>query len=72
MEQKTSEKMEEFLDKVDKLCYEYGYQIYPTVEGWTGRHKLNDKGEQEYETIAVIGNGESVKLIYIDGDGRGK
>ncbi len=65
---KPKSKLDEFLDKVDRLCYEYGYEIHPSVEGWTG--KLNENGE--YPTIAVIGNGEAVKLIHIDGDGRGK
>ena len=68
MEQKISKNMDEFLDKVDKLCWEYGYQIHPSPEGWTG--KVNDKGE--HDTIAIIGNGECVKLVHIDGDGRGK
>lgn len=68
MEQKISKKMDEFLDKVDALCYEYGYEFYPTTEGWTGRVDENGK----YETFACIGNGEKIELIYIDGDGRGK
>ena len=63
-----SDKMDEFLDKVDKLCYEYGYQIYPTIHGWTG--KRNENGE--YDTIAIIGEDEVCQVIYIDGDGRGK
>lgn len=65
---KPSDKMDEFLDKVDKLCFEYGYEIWPTEKGWTGIP--NEDGE--YETIAIIGNDEAVKLLYIDGDGRGK
>jgi len=67
-ETKLSPKMEEFLDKVDKLCFEYGYQFYPTKEGWTGRR--NEHGQ--YESFACIGNGEAIELIYLDGDGRGK
>lgn len=64
-----SKKMDEFLDKLDHLCYEYGYEIWPTPEGWTGR--VNEDGE--YDTIAIIGNdGETQKILYIDGDGRGK
>lgn len=63
-----SSKMDEFLDKVDRLCFEYGYEIHPTISGWSG--KINENGE--YDTIAIIGNGESIKLIHIDGDGRGK
>lgn len=68
MEQIISDKMDEFLDKVDALCWEYGYEIHPTINGWTGIKNKND----EYDTIAVIGNGEVVKIRYIDGDGRGK
>ena len=64
MDQKISEKMDEFLDKVDTLCWEYGYEIRPTDFG------LNKNGE--YKTITINGNGELVKLIHIDGDGRGK
>lgn len=66
--QQISDKMDEFLDKVDKLCWEYGYEIYPTEKGWTG--KVNENGE--YDSIAIIGNDEIVKVLYIDGDGRGK
>ena len=60
-----SKKLKEFLDKVDALCFEYGYQIYPTINGFT--HKINEDGE--YETIAIIGNDESIKIIGLDGDG---
>lgn len=67
-ENPISDKMNEFLDKVDTLCWEYGYEIHPTVEGWTG--KVNENGE--YNTIAIIGNGETARVTFIDGDGRGK
>jgi len=63
-----SDKMDEFLDKVDGLCHEYGYEIHPTIHGWSG--KTDEKGK--YKTIAIIGNDEVVEVIYIDGDGRGK
>lgn len=63
-----TKKMDEFLDKVDKLCFEYGYEIHPTIQGWTGKTDKNGN----HETIAIIGNGEAVKIINIDGDGRGK
>lgn len=63
-----SKKMDEFLDKVDALCFEYGYEIHPTVNGWTGKTDENGK----YETIAIIGNGEVVEVVFFDGDGRGK
>jgi hypothetical protein len=65
MEQKISKKMYDFINKVDELCFEYGYEIHTTPDGWTG--KTNKNGE--YDTIAIIGNNESVKLLYIDGDG---
>jgi hypothetical protein len=64
---KPSAKMNEFLDKVDHLCFEYGYEFYPTIEGWTGRVTNG-----QFETFACIGNDEQVQLMYIDGDGRGK
>ena len=51
-DKEMSEKMNEFLDKVDALCYEYGYEIYPTIHGWTGETDENGK----YKTIAIIGN----------------
>ena len=65
---KPSPKMDEFLDKVDALCWEYGYSFYPTIEGWTGI--TNNEGK--YETFACIGNDEAVKLLYLDGDGGGE
>lgn len=57
-----TKQMDEFIDKLDKLCWEYGYEIIPT-------HPVPD---DEYPTISIIGNDEVVKLVYIDGDGRGK
>jgi hypothetical protein len=64
---KPSPKMDEFLDKVDKLCHEYGYEFWPTLEGWTG--KINEDGE--YPTFVCMNDKEAVKLICLDGDGRG-
>lgn len=49
-------KMDEFLDKVDALCWEYGYEINP----------FDDK------TIVVSDGKETIRLTSIDGDGRGK
>ena len=66
--QQISDKMDEFLDKVDRLCWEYGYEIHTTEKGWTGKGNEND----EYDTIAIIGENEIVKVTFIDGDGRGK
>ena len=59
-----SPKMREFLDEVNALCLKYGYEFYPTIDGWTG--ELDENGE--YKTFACIGNGERVKIVYIDGD----
>ena len=61
-----SKKMNEFIEKVDSLCWEYGYQIWPTDK----INKRNDDGS--YLTFTIHGDGEKVSLIYIDGDGRGK
>lgn len=58
-----SEKMEEFIDKVDALCFEYGYQIHPTVQGWTGIPDENGR----LKTIAIIGDGEVGEVTRIDG-----
>lgn len=60
-----SPKMREFLTKVDSLCAEYGYEIYPDKRGWTGETDENNR----YKTIAIIGNGETAEVLYIDGDG---
>ena len=56
-----SPQMKEFLDKLDHLCWEYGYEIKPT-------HPVLD---DEYPTLTIIGDGETVKLTYIDGEGIG-
>ena len=68
MENEISEKMNEFINKVDSLCFEYGYEIHPTRNRWT--IELDDNGK--YKTIAIIGNNEIAELLYIDGDGQGK
>lgn len=60
-----SDKMIEFLNKVSGLCFEYGYEIYPTTKGWTGKTDENGK----YETIAIIGNDEIGEVVFIDSDG---
>ena len=54
--------MDEFIDKLDSLCWEYQMEIKPT-------HPVPD---DEYPTISIINGDEVVKLIYVDGDGRGK
>jgi hypothetical protein len=67
MENGMSKEMGEFIDKIDTLCWEYGYEIWPT-------DKINARNEDDsYPTFTVHGkDGEKVKLIYIDGDGRGE
>lgn len=54
-----SDKMEEFLDKVDKLCYKYNYELFPI-------------SVEDGLFIGIEGNGESERITRIDGDGRGK
>lgn len=66
-ERKMTKEMDEFIDKVDALCWEYGYEIWPT-------DRINVTNEDgSYPTFTIHGkNNEIVKMIYIDGDGRGK
>jgi hypothetical protein len=54
------QEMDEFLDKLDTLCWEYQIEIKPTYPVPDG----------EYPTISIINGDEVVKLVYIDGDGR--
>ncbi len=67
MAKEMSKKMDEFIDKVDSLCWEYGFEIWPT-------DKINARNDDgTYSTLTIHGiDGEKVRLIYIDGDGRGK
>lgn len=62
-----TKEMDEFIDKIDKLCWEYGYEIWPT-------DKINSRNpDGTYPTLTIHGkDDEKVNLIYIDGDGRGK
>ena len=55
------QEMDEFLDKLNTLCWEYHIEIKPT-------HPVPD---DEYPTLTIIGDGETVKLIYLDGEGIG-
>ena len=57
-----SKEMDEFINKLGSLCWEYQMEIKPT-------HPVPD---DEYPTISIINGDEVVKLIYVDGDGRGK
>lgn len=67
MKNEMSKEMDEFINKLDLLCREYGYQIWPTNK----ENAINADGT--YPTFTIHGkDGESVSLIYIDGDGRGK
>ena len=59
---KMTGKINEFLEKLDILCFEYQIQIKPTYP------VPND----EYPTISVINNDEVVKLLYVDGDGMSR
>ena len=54
--------MDEFINKLHSLCWEYHIEIKPT-------HPVPD---DEYPTISIINGDEVVKLIYIDDDGRGE
>ena len=54
-----SPKLQEFLEKVDSLCFEYGYEILPNPI----------KLDNEEQTILIKGNDETIKLLFIDGDG---
>jgi hypothetical protein len=62
MEVEMSKEMDEFIDKLGSLCWEYQMEIKPT-------HPVPDG---EYPTISIINGDEVVKLIYVDGDGRGE
>ena len=62
--QKTNDQkeMREFLIRLDKLCFEYGYKIEPT----TLRHDILGR--------AILGlkigtEGCSKKVLHVDGDG---
>ena len=54
--------MNEFLDKLDTLCWEYHVEIKPT-------HPVPD---DEYPTISITHGDEVIKLLYVDGDGTAK
>lgn len=61
MKNTPSKKMDEFLDKVDKLCFEYQYEMYPVPDDEFNR-----------ACICIKGVDEVCLVLYIDGDGRGK
>ena len=50
--------LNEFLDKLDALCWEYHVEIKPT-------HPVPD---DEYPTISITHGEEVVKFLYVDGD----
>jgi hypothetical protein len=65
---KPSDKMREFLSKVDELCFEYGFEFQPTTEGYTG--KYNKDGELDtFVCNNMYDDNDCIKLIRIDGDG---
>lgn len=54
--------LNEFLVKLDTLCWEYHIEIKPT-------HPVPD---DEYPTISIVHGEEVIKLLYVDGDGTAK
>ena len=68
MERKISKQTDEFIDKLDHLCWEYGFEIWPTET----INKRYEDGSYPTFTIHNKNTDEKVKLIYVDGDGRGK
>ena len=68
METEISKETDEFIDKLDHLCWEHGFEIWPTDT----INARNEDGSYPTFTIHNIGSGETVRLIYVDGDGRGK
>ena len=57
-----TQEMDEFLNKLDKLCWEYHIEIKPTFPIPNG----------EYPTLSIINGNEVVKLLYVDGEGISK
>lgn len=53
------DRINEFIDKVDELCFEYKIEIVPTVVDGNN-------------LIAIRGDEREICVWYIDGDGRGK
>lgn len=58
---------EEFVEKIDELCFKHGFEIWATDT----INKRNEDGSYPTFTIHNINNGEKISLIYIDGDGIG-
>ncbi len=56
-------KMKEFIGKVDKLCFEYGYEILPSSDY-----------DEEFGNTLIITDGklDTTRLTRLDGDGGGK
>ena len=57
-----TKELNEFLDKLDALCWEYHVEIKPT----------DPVPDDEYPTISVVHGDEVVKFLYVDGDGTAK
>jgi len=68
VEKEISKETDEFIDKLDHLCWQHGFEIWPTDT----INARNEDGSYPTFTIHNIGSGETVRLIYVDGDGRGK
>jgi hypothetical protein len=68
MEQKISKETNEFINKLDRICWEHHFEIWPTDT----INKRNEDGSYPTFTLHNINTGEKVKLIYVDGDGSGK
>ena len=49
---------EEFVDKIDELCFKYKYEITP------------DFSNSGLPIIMIKGNNDEASVLYIDGDGR--
>ena len=67
VEKEISKETDEFIDKLDHLCWEHGFEIWPTDT----INARNEDGSYPTFTIHNIGSGETVRLIYVDGDFRG-
>jgi len=48
------EVVKEFLEKLDKLCFDYNCEIHPS---------------KECDTLIILYKDEIIKVRYIDGDG---
>ena len=68
MEKEISKEADKFINKLDSLCWEHNFEIWPTDT----INKRNEDGSYPTFTIHNMNTSETVRLIYIDGDGRGR